>query len=54
MYIVNICGQKLASRKFCKTLDSAMNNMHALERANASLTLGSLFLHVLCPLQLQR
>ena len=29
MYIVNICGQKLASCKFCKTLDSAMNNMHA-------------------------
>ena len=53
MYIVNICGQKLAS-KFCKTLDSAMNNMHALEGANASLTLGSLFLHVFCPLRLQR
>ena len=29
MYIVNICGQKLGSCKFCKTLDSAMYNMHA-------------------------
>ena len=43
MYIVNICGQKLGSCKFCKTLDSAMYNMHAKSGANASLTLCSLF-----------
>ena len=41
MFIVNICGQKLASCKFCKKLD--VQQYKRLAWANASLALCSLF-----------